>query len=169
MTKIGGKGRVHFRVMQNLLTQLDSSPSSQVESSHFSSRVITRSIPSVCAYVPTMKNCRDCRGADPDKSRGLIRYFRDRCHTAGHLPLSAFILSSLAGCDRQLRERRRGERLLFYIVTHYDTFRHETWPAFNNHRTVYSICFSTILTINYFRSICIEHTICGYNSLVFTL
>ena len=31
--------------MQNLSTRLDSSPSSRVESSHFPSRVITRSIP----------------------------------------------------------------------------------------------------------------------------
>ena len=45
MTKSGGKSRVHFRVMQNLLSPLDSSPSSRVELSHFSSRVITRSIP----------------------------------------------------------------------------------------------------------------------------
>ena len=37
MTKGGGKSRIHFLVMQNLLTRLDSS--------HFSSRVITRSIP----------------------------------------------------------------------------------------------------------------------------
>ena len=49
MTKSGEKSRVHFRVMQNLLTRLDSGPSSRVKSSHFPSRVVTHSIPSFIA------------------------------------------------------------------------------------------------------------------------
>ena len=45
MTKSGEKSQVHFPVMLNLLTRLDSSPSSRVESSHLLRRVITHSIP----------------------------------------------------------------------------------------------------------------------------
>ena len=44
MNKSGQKRRVNFRVRQNLLTRLDPNTSSRVETSHFSSRVITRSI-----------------------------------------------------------------------------------------------------------------------------
>ena len=51
MTKSGGKSQVDFRVMQNLLTRLDSSLSSRVESSHFSSWGITRSIPSTYSWL----------------------------------------------------------------------------------------------------------------------
>ena len=51
MIKSGGKSQVHFRVMQNLLTRFDSTRVRRVESSYFSSRVITRSIPSVQTHL----------------------------------------------------------------------------------------------------------------------